>query len=213
MIDPTKFERAWLLASNMAMLMSWAKVLKLFLHNWRALAAPLAGPTATNICLTRLTPALQMAVGMSGLEFFNAMVGYTRSKPQYVLLFCVIRAAVELLVAPLLTPTCTNRWHLFTAFCWSLGDTIRFFCFVMDVMVPGGSNVFKHVRYTVGPLVFPLGAAGEMIMVATLGYQRNWPVLYVVAALWVAGFYPLFMSLLANRRKFLDRLSDKIRIE
>ena len=210
MIDPTKFERAWLLTSNLAMLMSWAKVLKLFLHNWRAIAAPLVGPT--HICMTRLNPALSTAVTVSFLEFINCLFGYTRSKPQFVLLFCVIRATVELVVAPQLVPSCNNTWHLVTAVCWSFGDTIRFFCFVMDSMVPGGT-VFKRVRYTVGPLVFPLGAAGEMIMVATLGYQRNWPILYVVAALWVVGFYPLFQGLLKNRRNFLDRLEDKIRTE
>lgn len=206
MIEPRKFERAWLLTSNAAMLMGWAKVLKLFLHHWRQILTPVLGPS--HICLSRLDPALRSAVITSFLEFLNAMVGLTRSKPHYVLLFCVIRASVELLVAPMLSPICNNPWHLWTVLCWSLGDTIRFFCFVMDAMVPGGS-VFKRIRYTVGPIMFPLGAAGEMAMVAVLAYQRHWYVLYIVAALWIVGFYPLFVSLLANRKKFLKTLKEK----
>ncbi|GKY93147.1 hypothetical protein MPSEU_000282700 [Mayamaea pseudoterrestris] len=137
-------------------------------------------------------------------------VGFTRSSPLAVLVFCVVRATVELIVAPMLTPSCNSDAHLWTAVCWSLGDAIRFFCFFVDAIVPGGT-VFKRVRYAVGPLVFPLGATGEMIMVAKLAHQRKWYGLYLVAALWPVGFYPLYKSLLANRRKFFDRLDDKIK--
>jgi hypothetical protein len=206
MIDITKFERAWMLMTNAAMMVGWSKVLKVFYHNWQGILADVEGPS--HVCLSKLDPTLRFAVITSFLEFFNAMVGYTRSKPQHVLLFAVIRASVELLVAPLLFPVCNSWPHLFTALCWSIGDTIRFFCFVIDTMVPGGT-LMKRIRYTVGPLIFPFGAAGEMIMVATLAHQRGWYALYIVAALWIVGFYPLFMSLLSNRRKFLAKLKEK----
>lgn len=207
MINLERFERAWMLLTNAAVMMGWAKVLKLFVNNWDKILAPTTTTITTfsgpaHVCLSKLDPTIRLAIIISFLEFFNALIGYTKSKPHYVLLFCMIRAIVELLVAPMLLPICNHWSHIFTVLCWSIGDTIRFFCFVIDGLVPGG-RLMKKIRYTVGPILFPLGAAGEMIMVATLAYQKQSYVLYIIAALWVVGFKPLFLSLLANRKKFM----------
>jgi hypothetical protein len=135
------------------------------------------------------------------------MTQMTKSSPVQVLLFCMVRASVELLVAPLMLPICNNWQHVATLVCWSLGDTIRFWCFTLDVLVPGG-RVAKATRYTVGPVMFPLGAMCEMIMVVSLAYQKDWKILYLVAALWPVGFYPLMKSLLRNRRRFFSPSED-----
>jgi hypothetical protein len=143
-----------------------------------------------------------MATVIGFLELFNAMMGNTRSNPRQVLLFCIIRAGVEHLVAPMLA-SCSQWQHLLTVFMWSLGDTIRFGCFLLDVLVPG-ARFAKTVRYNTGPLLFPLGALGEMLMVINLARHSGVRTLYLVAVLWPLGFYPLMKQLLKQRRKFFQ---------
>jgi Protein tyrosine phosphatase-like protein, PTPLA len=174
----------------------WAKVLRTFYRHWWALQ-----DVGSSVCLLKLTPDVRMATLGGFLELFNAMLGSTRSNPRQVLLFCVVRAGVEYLVAPHL-PSCSQWQHLMTVFLWSLGDTIRFGCFFLDSMVPGG-NFAKSVRYTVGPVLFPLGALGEMLMVIALAQHTGNKLLYAAAMLWPVGFYPLMKQLLKQRRKFL----------
>lgn len=185
--------------SNGTMMIAWLRVARLFYRRFNDLGENEA------YCQETLTPLLVMAVFVSFLEFFNAMIGLTRSKPHFVLLFAVARASVELLVAPGIP--CSAWQHRMTALFWSIGDSIRFGCFVLDFMVPGG-RVAKAVRYTVGPLVFPIGAAGEMLMMAELARFRQWPLVYVVAALWPVGFYPLMKQLLRQRQEFFARLGE-----
>jgi hypothetical protein len=193
--EPTGLSRSWLLVSNAAMMIGWAKVLKLLFRNWRSVHDPLSP-----VGLDLLTPAVVQALSISFLEVFNSLVGVTRSKPLQVLLFAVVRFGVQVIVAPLLP--CTAWQHLLTVFCWSLGDTIRFACFVLDNLVPKG-HIAKAVRYTVGPMVFPFGATGEMLMVLAVA-RNDRPLFYLAALLWPAGFYPLFVQLLAQRRKFFE---------
>jgi hypothetical protein len=163
----------------------------------------MAAPTSP-ICEERLTPALSLALYLSFLELFNALVGVTKSKPHQVLLFSIVRFGVEMLAAPLLP--CGSWQHLLTVFCWSSGDTVRFFCFAWDNLVPGG-RMAKAVRYTVGPLLFPFGALGEMLMVIAAA-QDGRPKMYIAALLWPAGFYPLFTQLLKQRKKFFARSKE-----
>jgi len=192
--------RAWLLLTNSTMMIGWARVLRILYRKFALIQDP-----TQPVCLQELTPDLILALMLSFLEFFNAMVGVTRSKPQQVLLFSMIRAGVELLAAPMLN--CSAWQHLLTVTCWSLGDTIRFGCFVLDNLVPGG-RVAKAVRYTVGPILFPIGATGEMLMVMAIAADGR-PYLYLAAALWPLGFYPLMKQLLKQRRKFFQGPKEK----
>jgi Protein tyrosine phosphatase-like protein, PTPLA len=190
-----RFAGAWILVTNWSLMYGWAKVLRTFYRHWRALQ-----DVGSSVCLLKLTPDVRMATLGGFLELFNAMLGSTRSNPRQVLLFCVVRAGVEYLVAPHL-PSCSQWQHLMTVFLWSLGDTIRFGCFFLDSLVPGG-NFAKSVRYTAGPVLFPLGALGEMLMVIALAQHTGNKFLYAAAMLWPVGFYPLMKQLLKQRRKF-----------
>lgn len=182
-----------LVATNLAMFSAWAHVIYVFV------TVGLDGLTdrESDTCEVRLRPALYLALAISTVELFTCMVGLTRSHPMQVLLFATVRAGVELLVTPLIN--CNSWQHLFTAFCWSLGDAVRFGCFTLDGLFPGGTMA-KSIRYTVGPVVFPLGTFGEMLMVIRAAMEGR-PTLFVAAALWPAGFYPLMKQLLNQRRK------------
>lgn len=181
--------------SNLTIMIAWAKVLRTFYRQWKPLH-----DVASAVCLLQLTPAVRLATVTTFVEFFNALAGLTRSNPRHVLLFCVVRAGVEHLVAPHL-PACQQWQHLYTVLLWSLGDTIRFGCFALDALIPG-ARFAKGVRYTVGPLLFPLGAAGEALMVVKLAQHTGRSYLYLAAALWPLGFFPLMKQLLRQRRKF-----------
>jgi hypothetical protein len=184
-----------MIVSNWTMMYSWAKCLRTFYRHWKDLQNVLSP-----LCLGTLMPDARMATVVGFLELFNAMMGNTRSNPRQVLLFCIIRAGVEHLVAPVLA-SCSQWQHLLTVFMWSLGDTIRFGCFLLDALVPGG-RFAKAIRYSVGPVLFPLGALGEMLMVINLAQHSGFRLLYLVAMLWPLGFYPLMKQLLKQRRKF-----------
>jgi hypothetical protein len=196
------FARAWLLLTNATMMIAWARTLRVMYRNSDSLVV--AGDSG-DVCLGILAEYTKLALIVSFFEVTNAGMGFTRSKAHFVLLFAVIRIGVELLVAPLIP--CNSWQHMLTVFCWSLGDTVRFGCFVLDQLVPGGT-LAKSVRYTVGPLLFPFGAAGEMLMVVAAAADGR-PLLYLAALLWPAGFYPLWKQLLRQRRKHFAKQAQK----
>jgi len=188
-----EFGPLFLSATNLIMFSAWAHVMYVFAN------AGLYGQMdrENDACESQLRPALFMALAVSMIELLTCVLGLTRSHPVQVLLFASVRAGVEILVVPLIG--CGSWQHLFTSFCWSLGDAIRFGCFTMDGLLPGGT-LAKSIRYSVGPIMFPLGTVGEMAMVIRAAMNGR-PILYVAAALWPAGFFPLMKQLLRQRRK------------
>jgi very-long-chain (3R)-3-hydroxyacyl-CoA dehydratase len=205
-MSATRTVRLWLIASNCAVMMGWVRVLV------NVLWTTATDDPSSHSCEVGLTRALRMALLLSFVEVWNALVGVTRSKPLQVLLFAMVRFGVEHWVAPLQSH-CAAWPHLLTVACWSLGDSIRFGCFAMDNMVSGGSVWAKSVRYTIGPILFPVGFAGEMLMVLAAAPSRSTPTaryaMYGAAILWPVGFYPLYTQLLRQRRKFLSSLRTK----
>jgi Protein tyrosine phosphatase-like protein, PTPLA len=165
------------------------------------------------LCNDQFVPIVRSALMISFLELFNSITGMTRSKPAQVLLFAIIRFGVEHIVGSSIS-TCPSAWsHVVTVVCWSLGDSIRFGCFFLDSVASNGSRWAKYVRYTVGPILFPLGTLGEMFMVLTMAvdtYRINKLqsiAMYIAAlVLWPIGFYSLFTQLLRQRQKFLQQL-------
>lgn len=202
----TAIRRTWLILSNATMMIGWLRVWLLLVRKYAEIRLH---PVA--ICEEQLVPALRFALAVSFVELLNALIGVTRSKTQQVLLFAVIRMGVQVYVAPLLD-SCSAWQNLLTVACWSLGDTVRFACFWLDNVVPGGSRWAKSVRYTVGPVLFPLGTVGEMLMVMAAASKQSGSVaklaLYSAACLWPIGFYFLFTQLLRQRQKFFHSNID-----
>jgi very-long-chain (3R)-3-hydroxyacyl-CoA dehydratase len=206
--------RIWQIFTNALMALGWLRVLVFFVWTFLGRREVTFQPP----CNDEFVPMLHLALMISFLEVFNSVTGVTRSKPAQALLFAVIRFGVETVVAPVL-PTCPSAWsHVFTVLCWSLGDSVRFGCFFFDSLNADGSRLAKYLRYLVGPVLFPLGTLGEMIMVLTWARQTfstnvvHSLALYIAAlCLWPLGFYSLFTQLLRQRRKFLQQSesSDK----
>lgn len=191
-----------LLIGNTAVFIMWFRVFSVFVSNSFL-------DMDENVCNAVLRPRIIQALIVSGIELLNAILGLTRSKPHQVLLFASVRTGVEMLAAPQLP--CNAMPHLITTLCWSL-DSIRFACFGLDALFNvlgfGAVHIVKSVRYTVGPLIFPLGATGEMIMVLSIAMKTGRYSIYFAASLWPLGFYPLMKSLLFARKKHFKRLRD-----
>ena len=89
---------------------------------------------------------------------------------------------------------------------------IRFGCFALDAacIVLGYGSVpwMKSIRYSVGPVLFPLGAGGEMAMVLSIAMETGRWYVYVAASLWPLGFYPLMKTLLKQRRRHFQKLRE-----
>lgn len=193
--------QAWLVATNVVISASWGRVLLIILSNgWSSLESD------DSACLDVLGPPLKFALGVSFLELFNRIVGLTRSPIAAVVLFSCTRMGVELLTAPLIPCGCWQ--HLVTVAAWSLGDLVRFACFAIDTAIPGMFWV-KGFRFTLGPILFPIGAAAEMMMVVRAGSDHNRPILYAAAALWPVFFYPMMQQLLKQRRKHFNSKKEK----
>jgi hypothetical protein len=199
MVDKTMLKRLALVASNATMMMMWARVLYIFLSNGKTLVDE-------ETCSQLLNPALMLALKVSYLELATSLLGLTRSNYRQVMMFATVRAGVHKLIAPL--TGCGSTEHLVTALCWSAGDVVRFGCFAIDSAIPQISSAVKSVRYTVGPLLFPLGAGGEMLMVIRAAKDADQPLLFLAAALWPVGFYPLMQQLLKQRRKHFSKKDD-----
>lgn len=231
-IDMKHTQQIWLILSNVAMCMGWARVL------YAIVVQTLSSPTFPNNdtwCRTHLSQTILLALGISFLELCNATLGLTRSKSHQVLLFAVVRFGVERIVAPRLP--CLSWQHGMTVVSWSVGDTLRFACFAIDTMctmldtpnVAGDASTTntthnrkianatrttlwqmisynaRFIRYTVGPLLFPIGAMGEMLMVLSVGMEHRSIIIIGASLLWPLGFYPLYRQLLFQRRKFLQQ--------
>ena len=203
------------------MMFSWMRVLVVLLTFYGNNNVPSildssdASRVKYTLCNDQFVPIVHFALVISFIELFNSITGMTRSKPAQVLLFAIIRFGVEQIVGPSIS-TCPTAWsHVLTVACWSLGDTVRFGCFFLDSLASNGSRWAKYVRYSVGPILFPLGTLGEMMMVFTMAgetYSANKLhsiAMYVAALiLWPMGFYSLFTQLLRQRQKFLHQDQD-----
>lgn len=190
----------WLKLCNAVTAASWAYVLFVMVNGeWNN--------SNDSWCHSQLTPAVRFALYVSAVEFFNAVVGITRSKPWQVFLFASVRLGVELQVSPLVG--CWHNTHVLTVTCWAAGDAIRFACMtVADADV----YIIKWIRYNVGCLLFPVGAFGEMWMVYTAGTMvshSSAAYYYAAAALWPIGFVPLYGQLLKQRQKFMATTAAK----
>jgi hypothetical protein len=197
-------QRYYMLLSNAAMTIGWIRVLLLVGNNFRRLQDP-----NDDFCETRLEPVTKQALAISFLELLNALAGVTRSKPHMVLLFTGARTSVEWFIVPLVilqaaTSSCSNPYHLFTVACWALGDSIRFGCFTLDTLMPEG-GLAKAIRYTVGPLVFPLGITGETILVYQAARATGHPFLVLATILWPVAGVMLVLQLLKQRRRFFAK--------
>jgi Protein tyrosine phosphatase-like protein, PTPLA len=197
----SKMTQGWLIVTNALMMLAWASVLVFLIGS--------KSTTLLNynqdVCDASISSCIKLALYISFLELFNSIIGVTKSKPQQVLLFSIIRFGVETIVTPQLKFGCSSWQHIFTVICWSFGDTIRFGCFLFDIILTR-SKVAKSIRYTIGPILFPLGTMGEMLMVIAVANQaevlRNKILIFGAASLWPVGFFYLFKQLLRQRRKF-----------
>lgn len=196
----TSLSQVILMLGNAAIHVAWTRVL------W---SLAFEGINEDN-CISIIKPQTMTALMISCIEFFNAVLGLTRSKPHQVLLFASVRAGVEMMVAPLIP--CSAFQHTFTILMWSLDGLIRFGCFGFDALLSllGQTSppIVKSIRYTAGPLLFPLGAGGEMAMVL-LAAKDDRPALYFAASLWPLFFYPLMKQLLKQRAKHFKKLSNQ----
>lgn len=207
-MELTQIKQCWLVICNVLMAAQWVRVVLVLIHRhqnggWDDSA------DSEEICQDVLSPTVKTALLISTIELFNSIFKITRSKPHQVLLFASVRMGVEVLTSPIL-PSCTSWQHLWTCLCWSSGEVVRFGCFALDaafaLLSVNAPSLIKSVRYTVGPLLFPLGAGGEMLMVIKAA-QDDRPVLYVAASLWPAGFYPLMKQLLKQRKRHFEKVA------
>ena len=132
---------------------------------------------------------------LSTLELVHAYIGLTRSAPGNVALFLGARSFVGLCVAPM--EGCSPAYR-YTAFIWGCGESVRLGCFAIDQLRT--SRAVRSVRYTAGPICFPLGTAGEWTMLIQASLNGR-PALWAVVIGWVPGFAVLMKQLLAQRRK------------
>mmetsp|Transcript_10075 Transcript_10075/g.18882 ORF Transcript_10075/g.18882 Transcript_10075/m.18882 type:complete len:208 (+) Transcript_10075:194-817(+) len=197
MISP-KIKQFFLFIGNSTIAVAWICVIWTYLKK---------RVTDEHTCSNFLRPKTVLALLVSGIEILNSILGLTKSKPHQVILFSVTRAAVELLLAPLIP--CNAPEHLWTVGCWALDGPFRFGCFGIDSFMTlcgfEARPIIKSIRYTVSPLIFPLGAGGEMFMVLRAARDGR-PGLYFAASLWPIFFYPLMMQLLNQRKKHFERL-------
>jgi hypothetical protein len=195
----------WLTASNLITAIAWGRVAMVVL----ATGFGELSKTESTECAETLAPAVKMALMISFVEIFNSIAGFTRSPLAAVLLFSCTRAGVEYLVAPLIP--CGSWQHILTVSMWGLGDFVRFGCLAVHTMFPA-IGMAKSIRFTVGPILFPIGAGGEMFMVM-LAASDDRPMLYLAAALWPIFFYPMMQQLLKQRRKHFQPKDKKKQIK
>ena len=153
---------------------------------------------------------------------------------QVLLLLAAVRMGIEHWVTPLLgEDSCIAMTHLWTVACWSIGDTLRFTCFVwtdlselllsVDQYHQGrGSSSLSSIssflsfwlpwlRYTIlEPVIFPLGVLGEWFLLVQAALIAPRPFeLWLAVVLWpTLGFVPLWIQLWKQRTNFVQQRSS-----
>mmetsp|Transcript_55261 Transcript_55261/g.134231 ORF Transcript_55261/g.134231 Transcript_55261/m.134231 type:complete len:248 (-) Transcript_55261:453-1196(-) len=223
----------WLALCNICVAASWLNVFVLIVTHLSELELTVTATDTTDaaaaeggsFCESQLRPVVFMALMISFVEVVNCLMGFTKSPLPAVLLFSCTRYGVEQFIGSKIPCTCWQ--HLLTVACWSLGDAIRFSSLAIVTLASSTSTstagenttdsnsstsnfsdkisyVAKSIRFTVGPILFPIGASGEMFMVilagsATTTSNTLW--YYGAAALWPVFFYPMMVQLLKQRRR------------
>jgi hypothetical protein len=202
----------WLFVTNFLASAAWFRVLWTIVTNLLTITNTTTtengrdGDDIDTICRATLGSAINWALWISMMEILNCLFRLTSSPLPAVVLFSCTRMGVEKIVAPLLP--CSSWQHLITVLSWSLGDTIRFGTFAINTANP--QLVWtKSFRFMVGPILFPIGALGEMMMVVAAA-QNGRPKAYLAATLWPVFFYPMMKQLLKQRRRhFQSQLQGK----
>jgi hypothetical protein len=192
MSSSSAFTKYWMVGSNLVTAVAWCRVFLIIVTHFSKLVT-----NSDDDCLRVLSPATNWALYISMMEIVNCLAGFTRSPLPAVLLFSCTRLGVEKIVSPLIP--CNSWQHLMTVASWSLGDTVRFGSFAVNTANPN-VRVAKTIRFMLGPILFPIGAFGEMMMVIAIGQPKA----YVAAALWPVFFYPMMKQLLKQRRKHFE---------
>ena len=142
----------WLTICNLITAVAWGRVAMIVFTTGLGQLLD----TESSACTETLGPAVKLALVISFVEVLNSIAGFTRSPLAAVLLFSCTRAGVEYLVAPLIP--CGSWQHVLTVSMWGLGDLVRFGCLAVHTAFPS-VEVAKSIRFTVGPLLFPIGAS------------------------------------------------------
>ena len=82
----------------------------------------------------------------------------------------------------------------------------------MRSLSPSLTCPHPQVRYTVGPIMFPIGSLGEWLLLIG-AMQDGRPALWAPVIGWPIGFAVLMRQLLAQRRKHLKGLADKAKAQ
>jgi hypothetical protein len=215
-VDPTtmasttsRYGKYWLIVTNFFIALAWFRVLWTIVTNFSTITSKTVNEYSRDVsvdvdpvCRETLGSATNWALWISMMEVLNCIVGLTSSPLPAVFLFSCTRMGVEKLVAPLLPCSCWQHW--ITVLSWSLGDTIRFGTFAVNTANPRLVWT-KSLRFMVGPILFPIGAFGEMMMVVAAA-QNGRPKAYLAAVLWPVFFYPMMKQLLKQRRRHFQSL-------
>ena len=203
--EASLLKHAWLVSTNFVIAFMWARVFLLGVRTagWMG---PQTATSRDEMCAEDLGDAVEVALYVSFIELVSSLIGVTRSPIWAVAMFSSVRFGVETLVAPMIE--CTSWQHLLTVIVWGLGDTIRFGTFTILSAFPG-ATIVKSIRYTISPLLFPVGAFLEMLMVCLAASENEKPILYGAAALWPVCFYPMMQQLLKQRRKHFASLASQ----
>lgn len=141
------------------------------------------------------------------VEVLQALLGWTKTKPLNAAVFVVGRGFIALYIARFAV-NFHSLAFLLTATFWSIGESVRFFCFALSTVQPSLRINLMHIRYTVGPILFPLGFIGEMCMLVQIVLSDFNILVLVITMMWPFGFIPLLQSLLRQRKKFLTKKSE-----
>ena len=189
---------AWLVVSNLGLAATW----------FYAGSVAVSGECDADALLR----AASVAILVTTLEFFHALLGITRSGPGNVALFTVARAIIGVVIGARLP---CHPAFVATVLAWSCGEIVRFTCFSLTALTTLSASWdrfaaarLRAVRYNAGPVFFSIGTCGEIVMLVLAATSSTsgstwWTWALVVG--WPAGFFILMRQLLKQRRKHLRK--------
>jgi very-long-chain (3R)-3-hydroxyacyl-CoA dehydratase len=228
----SKLTNLYLIAYNLISALGWCYLFLLTINTILSWSNFEHDAYAASRLYSNTSIVLEILIATAGLEFFHACARIVPSPPVVVLIQCSIRFAVVWGVIDNFRVCQESFGLLMVVVCWSLSEITRYLYYTLNLTVKREVYLLKWCRYNFFLVLYPVGAAGEVVCIALAAfyirpatvraqYSLSLPNrlnfsfdLFYFFLVWMALYLPVFpfmyFHMVRQRQKYLYTNKQKL---